>query len=319
VHLARQKIPPNFGYEVVVVDNASTDGTAEVAQTIWARFGSSISLRIEHEARLGLAWARLAGVSAARGRIVSFIDDDNWVSPDWCVRLSDDFRRDPSVGVVGARGIAVLEESRPSWFERFESGFAVGSQRCTTGYLAPPRYFYGAGTSFRRCALAQLFAHGFRPALQGRAGQGLGAGDDAELCLALSLAGWRLWYDDDLTFEHHLPRRRLCEAYLKDLYFEFGYASALLDAYADRSRRGKYRRLLSNQRSFRLAFAWSKARLFYARRAVSRLGGSDRLQADVAFNYFSGRTRGLIETQARAAMLRDEISVWLKNVRADYS
>ncbi len=305
--LALQRVPSDLPWEIILVDNASTDDTAEFALGIWAQCGAPAPLRIHHEMRLGLTYARLAGFELARGEIVSFVDDDNRVDPNWCTRLRDDFTRDALVGVVGAHGRPVFENGeRPAWFDRYHCGYAVGPQRHA------PRYFYGAGLSLRRQALADLLGSGFRPALPDRAGRRLSAGGDAELCLALSLAGWKLHYDAELVFEHFLPQKRLSESYLQEMYYGFGYASALQDVYLAFLSDGPSRAGLSSRATtLHWMVALGKVILFGIRSRVPERHQHDRLEARVASCYALGRVRGLIETRAQAAILRSEISRWL--------
>ena len=79
-HLAAQQISPKLAWEVIVVDNASNDGTAEVAMKAWPE-DAPVKLHVVHESQLGLSNARWRGFSQARYEVVSFIDDDNWCRP----------------------------------------------------------------------------------------------------------------------------------------------------------------------------------------------------------------------------------------------
>lgn len=76
--------------EVIVVDNAPTDDTAEVARSV-AR------VRVVHEARKGLTRARQAGLLAARGDIVGYLDADVRMMPDWIDRILVELDRDPGI------------------------------------------------------------------------------------------------------------------------------------------------------------------------------------------------------------------------------
>src|SRR5438445_11315813 len=68
-------------YEVIVVDNNSTDDTAQILESWCSRFGTR--LRRLFEGRRGVSYGRNAGITAARGAVVAFTDDDNEPSPDW--------------------------------------------------------------------------------------------------------------------------------------------------------------------------------------------------------------------------------------------
>ena len=81
--LAGQDMPPER-FEVVVVDNGSTDGTAAVLRR-W-RDGDPSHRRVEEEHRTGLSRARNAGLAAAGAPIVAFIDDDARAAAGWVRR-----------------------------------------------------------------------------------------------------------------------------------------------------------------------------------------------------------------------------------------
>jgi peptidoglycan/xylan/chitin deacetylase (PgdA/CDA1 family) len=79
-------------YEIIVVDNNSTDSTAEIAQRLGVRY--------VFEPRQGLTFARQAGEDAARGEIVAHTDADSEAPPDWIERIAREFQHRPDVAVV---------------------------------------------------------------------------------------------------------------------------------------------------------------------------------------------------------------------------
>jgi glycosyltransferase involved in cell wall biosynthesis len=89
--LDRQTFPASQ-FEVIVVDNASTDATAAVA----CRLGA----RVVAEPRKGVSRARQAGFQAALGLIIASTDADTRVPPDWLARIAAHFERNPALGGV---------------------------------------------------------------------------------------------------------------------------------------------------------------------------------------------------------------------------
>jgi glycosyltransferase involved in cell wall biosynthesis len=83
--------------EVVVVDNASSDHTKEIA----LGFSDKLNLKYVYEAVKGIPKARNAGINEAGGDIIVFIDDDCIADEDWLKNIEIPFIRDPNVGVVG--------------------------------------------------------------------------------------------------------------------------------------------------------------------------------------------------------------------------
>lgn len=230
-HLANQQVASGLNYEVIVVDNASTDGTASIAEQTWPK-AHRAPLRILTEPQLGLIYARRRGVDEAKHEIVSFIDDDNWICPDWVQLVAEVMSLHPEVGACGGCNEAVCETSPPEWFERHQASYAVGAQWRERGDITQTRgYLWGAGLSVRKTAWRQLIDSGFHSLLVGRQGKALSAGEDAELCFALRLAGWRLWYEPRLRLQHFIMKPRLEWQYLRRLNRGFGVASVGTDPY----------------------------------------------------------------------------------------
>ncbi len=229
--LAAQEAPAGCAWDVVVVDNASTDGTAAAARAAWPR-GAPAPLRVVAEPRLGLSHARQAGLEAARGALVCFVDDDNWLAPDWARVACATLAAHPHVAACGGRGEPVCAGPPPPWFARFVRLYACGPQApdAEQATNAAP-VLYGAGLIVRRAAVAALPARGWRPLLVDRQGTSLTSGGDAELCLALRLAGGALRYEPRLRFQHALPASRLRWAYLQRMQWGNGLSSVDLDPY----------------------------------------------------------------------------------------
>jgi glycosyltransferase involved in cell wall biosynthesis len=230
-HLAAQEVAGEPQWEVIVIDNASTDETARVALESWPQ--SSLGrLRVINEPQLGLSYARWRGFKEARYEFVCFVDDDNWVCPAWVRTVSDVMTTHPEVGACGGFIEEACEDTPPWWFERYKNGYAPGAQGQEEGGDVTWRLFLmGAGLTIRRTAWQQLVDSGFRFLLVGRQGAALTAGEDHELCYALCLAGWQLWYEPHLRLKHFLPRSRLKWRLLRRQSRGAGRCEAVLGLY----------------------------------------------------------------------------------------
>ncbi len=230
--LARQIVPPHIGWELLLIDNASTDDTAAVASQAWPE-QSGIPLRIVFEPRLGLSYARHRAFNEATYDVVSFVDDDNWVAPDWVERAFNIMSANRRVGVCGGHITARFQSDPPWWFDEYKWAYAVSSE------IGKPRdvtdtwgALYGAGLTVRKEAWVQVLTLGFVSLLVGRSGEKLSAGEDSEICCALRLAGWRLYYHPGLHMQHCIYEDRLSWTYLCGLFRGFGGAAPFLELYS---------------------------------------------------------------------------------------
>jgi len=295
-----------------VVDNASTDGTADIAVKLWAA-AAKTTLRVVSEAKLGLAYARMRGIDEARGEIISFVDDDNWLCREWVQTVYDVMRAHPEVGALGGFVSPEFETVRPPWFGPVAYLYATGPDGEPSGDVTGMHMLCGAGLSVRRSALADIRSKGFRPIAVGRQGTGLGAGEDSEMTYSLRLAGWRMWIDPRLRIKHFLPARRLNWDYARRLAYGSAFATPERDAlvYACKPPRSgvTYRlRLLRERWFWQVGTALRHAMPAWRgvlKRSL-RLGGdgdADVLRAEFAL----GRLRGLMAMRRTYDARADEI------------
>ncbi|MFH9890938.1 glycosyltransferase family 2 protein [Streptomyces luteogriseus] len=195
-------------FEVIVVDNAPADDTAERL----VREAYAGRVRYVREPLAGLAHAHNRGLAAARGEIAAFTDDDTLVDPGWLAALAEGFARGP--GVVCVTGLIVpaeLETAAQAALER-HGGFAKGFAPRTWSLRHPPRdpLFpftagrFGSGTNmaFRAGPLRAL--GGFDPAT----GTGTPAhgGDDLLAFFRVLTAGHVLAYQPGAIVWHRHRR-----------------------------------------------------------------------------------------------------------------
>ncbi|MGV8048938.1 MAG: glycosyltransferase [Anaerolineaceae bacterium] len=228
-HLTRQVFEEPIFWEVVLVDNASTDGLEQKAILSW---DSNIPLRVIFEPRLGVTYARITGMNHCRYAYIGFIDDDNWASRDWVERAFHAIDSKPDAGAVGGANTAVFEAEPPAWFERYSRNYAVGEQYETSGIVEKPDgMLWGAGLVLRNEAWQQLVSLGYEPLIQSRKGENLTSGEETEILLSFRLLGWKLYYDKQLKLEHYMPIERMTWKYHLRLRRGLGAASVYLDLY----------------------------------------------------------------------------------------
>lgn len=230
-HIARQS-GCEFPWELLVIDNGSTDGTGELVTQFW-RSVDSCPMRLIRENRLGLTYARQTGFGAASYELVLFVDDDNWLQSDYLRIAQKMFTTTPNLGACGGYARAVINGKPPDWFWAQQYCYAVGVQGPAAGDVSSGQgYLWGAGLCVRKAAVDSLVAAGFEQALTDRKGGTLLSGGDVELCFALRLAGWTLWYEPTLILHHFQPDDRLRWSYIAKQQRAAGRAFPVLGLYS---------------------------------------------------------------------------------------
>jgi glycosyltransferase involved in cell wall biosynthesis len=229
-HLALQRNTDNIAWEVLVIDNASTDDSAETARRCWP-VDASAPLRVVDEPRIGLSSARTRGFAEARYEIVSFVDDDNWVAEDWIRRVSDTMSADSMLGAFNGLSYAVCEIEPPGWFDRFQANYTIFTKEDLAKLSEVPHGLFGAGLNIRKTVWLGLRQANFEFNLSDATGTKLSRGGDSELSFAIREAGWKLAIDPALRVQHFIPAYRLNWAYLRRLNRESAISTVTLDAY----------------------------------------------------------------------------------------
>ena len=233
-HIFAQQVPPipaGIDWEVLVVDNSSTDGTAEWLEQNCPQ-GSPRGVRVVREAKLGAIHARQRAIQEARFSYLSYIDDDNWIAPNWVAEIFRIFEAHPSVGIISCPSTAHLAEAPPEYYEGLKGWLAVGDLYPEDGIVsARPAYFWTAGISLRLKAFEDLEGTAYEPCLTGRTGRHTFGGEDHEMCLTLTILGWDVYYTHTTSFTHEIPPSRLTVAYLEKLIGNGTKSGPILDVY----------------------------------------------------------------------------------------
>lgn len=224
--LRKQEYLP--GDEVIIVDNGSTDATADVLALASREF--PVPLRVLHEKARGKGPALALGLAAATGDVLALTDDDVLVADDWVARIRAIFS-DPEIALVGGRVDPNWEAAPPSWLSLQDDNRygAMGSPLALQHYGDAQdlgsRTAVGANLVIRRNVLLTL--GGVRTNLARKAGSLFGV-EDQDLCRRAQFAGHKCVYSPDLRVRHWVPKERLQLAYYSRWFFWSGYGNALL-------------------------------------------------------------------------------------------
>ncbi|HLP21173.1 MAG TPA: glycosyltransferase [Chitinophagales bacterium] len=229
-HLLQQQTK-DLDWEIVIVDNASTDNTAALACDILQQNLTSDKYKIVSESQPGLIYARKKGFSIAQFDKLLYCDDDNWLDENYIQNASDILNQHPEIMILGGKGEPVFEKARPVWFDKYQGSFAVGPQGSVTSGIERVNAVYGAGTIIRRILFDQLQQVQFESLLTGRKENQLISGEDIELSRVAGYFGYYIAWSPQLTFKHLMTEGRMNWAYLKKLNFGFGRMRLYLHAY----------------------------------------------------------------------------------------
>jgi glycosyltransferase involved in cell wall biosynthesis len=217
-----------ISYEVVIVDNNSTDRTREAVEAFIARGHANV--RYVFEAQQGLSHARNAGIATARAPIVAFTDDDVRAASDWIVSIKRAFDEHPEVDFVGGKVLPQWLATPPAWLtKKHWSPLAILDYGDEPFYVDTEKQLclVGANLSFRRAVFEQLGL--FKPDLQ-RVKDGVGSMEDHEFLLRVWATGRRGLYVPGIVMSAEVQTERMTKEYHRRWHTGHGHFYALMRA-----------------------------------------------------------------------------------------
>ncbi len=209
--LERQTLPKSE-FELIVIDNRSEPPLDPAALNA----GRNLPMRVVRENRPGLTQARVTGIETTCAPVIVFVDDDNYLDPDYLAEALRIEAENPWIGCFGGKARGVLETKIPAWKSRLLGYFGVRdygpnpitSTRRVWGEWEP----IGAGMVCRR-DVAEQFIRWFRTIPDvgrlGRSGTGLMSGDDTLLAHAAYHLNYACSYQPALKLSHWIKASRL--------------------------------------------------------------------------------------------------------------
>ncbi len=213
--LAAQDLPPEIHWELILVDNASTDDTSSVARDAAAAF--PVSLRLIHESVAGKHNALRTAFQKAAGKYYCVVDDDNHLESDYLRQGMMFLDQHPDVAIIGGRtfpqfppGVAVPTDFK----ERYADLLACRDHGSSVIWSTRPP---GAGQMGRVALMRGIYEH-IGTWLTDRVGDGVGCCEDLEKAIVCLRLGWRSAHVPQLRLKHVLTDRRLTKAYIENLF-----------------------------------------------------------------------------------------------------
>ncbi len=213
--------------QLVLIDNNSPDETPRVMAKWCAEFPDCVH---ERELKQGLSYARNAGLKAATGEVVIFLDDDVELDRHWLPAILRPFL-EKNVAAAGGKVLAFGAADLPDWLPR-EYGYLVSvfdpfdSARETDKVM-------GANFALRASVVRSVGE--FDPAL-GRKGAKLLGGEEVDLFNRIRAAGGVVWYTPEAVVFHKIANK-LRKEYIVDYAYWLGVSEAHMER---RLQRWKY-------------------------------------------------------------------------------
>jgi len=214
---------PRVAWELLVVDNGSTDGTAALlAAHDWP---TGWSVRVVREPKLGLSNARNCAIREARGEYLIFIDDDETPVPGW-LRAYEKLVAEHAPDAFGSRIEVLFEGPRPDWLGDELLGFLGQLRRseATVPLTGSDTSFYGGNFGFRRLVCEVI---GDFDADLGRKGSDNTGGEEVDFYRRLLRHGFKVWWTPDAAIHHRIQVEKLKRSYFLDLHYRQGRTEGL--------------------------------------------------------------------------------------------
>jgi glycosyltransferase involved in cell wall biosynthesis len=231
--LLRQTLAPDR-YEICVVDNASTDGTAAMVAALANEFPRH-RLFVAAEPVIGLSHARNRGIAATSAPLIAYGDDDANMPPDWLERYLTRFADMPAgVVKIGGEIDPVWGAPRPAWLSEamlclLTAHSSIKSDTARLCKSGGGEVLVECNCCYRRDALTRM---GGFPTMLGRKGNNLLSGDSA-VDYRLMAEGAGFFYDPAILIHHRIHADRLTVDWFRRRYFWQGVTDFAVRCYLE--------------------------------------------------------------------------------------
>ncbi len=206
---------PTDAYEIVLVNNMSTDNTESECQRFQNDY-PTVEFRYFVETQQGLSFARNRGIKESRGEILLFLDDDSYIQPNYLINLQHQLETFPNADAFGGKIDPVFESGEPpkwlsKWNYSWVSAIDMGDKVCPFEGKAFP---IGANMGISKTMLSKIGV--FNTEL-GRSKKNLMGGEEKDLFERIRQQGGNIYYFPDVVVQHVIPPSRTTKDYVKRL------------------------------------------------------------------------------------------------------
>lgn len=203
---------PRNEYEIILVNNNSTDDTEEKCKLFAANF-HDVNFRYCTESKQGLSHARNKGIAESNGDFLVFLDDDVVVKPDYIKNLKSNLDNMPDLMAFGGKITPRFEAGHPpKWLNRWMYSL-ISATNCPdkAQKYGKRKYPIGANMGFRRQCLEKS---GYFNTELGRTGNILLGGEEKDIFLKIKDLEMAIYYFPNVEIEHIIPESRTTEEYI---------------------------------------------------------------------------------------------------------
>ena len=215
-------------YELLLIDNNSTDRTREIGERFGAKYPG---IRYMNEPSQGHPLAKNRGIRESRGDIVAFVDDDVFFVSGWLKALALAFEDHPEIACIGGKVVPHFEAERPPWLED-EMFWIYGVTRYgdLEKEIRFPDIPIGCNMAFRRSVFEKI--GNFHMSL-GRKPGILLSGDEDHFLLRAERAGLKTLYAPEVRVSHRVPPARLTKDWVLSRFYWAGVSEVAMRQLGD--------------------------------------------------------------------------------------
>jgi glucosyl-dolichyl phosphate glucuronosyltransferase len=202
-------------YEIIVVDNQSTDKTAAICHQYMAEH-PEVNIRYVLEANKGVSFARNRGIIESKSDIVAFVDDDAEAKLDYLQNILHFMEQNPGIAGIGGKVMPIYpNDQEPEWMNQYLKGFVgiMDFGATPTVFTKKMKYPIGCNMAYRKSILES--AGGFNNTLTFRS-------DDKYLFYAIKKINPLIYFLPQATVLHNISAHRLSFHYFKTLFLKTG-------------------------------------------------------------------------------------------------
>ena len=213
-------------FEVLVVDNNSTDSTAEICGKIPEVY-PELNFRYIVEKQQGVGYTRTRCAKEAAGEIVAYIDDDCLAEVNWLKEIVAFYGEHPEAMSTGGRIVPKYLVPVADWFGKYFWGLVGNYDLGTEVFqMKGVRYPSGANMHFRKVAFER---YGYFDGNLGRSGKSLMAGEEKAMYLKLIKNNEKVFYLPHVIVYHHVEGNKFDKAYVRKHSFGIGGSERLMN------------------------------------------------------------------------------------------